>query len=133
MKVLKISLNKSNIKVREGEKSIESVQLNNDAKVYTSKTVDSENKEPNRDTNVLRTQHVNFSENETSHTNEDPEVSMKLVTSKLLKVGCSMTPVPLECDKCEFTASSTDSLKTHRAIKHNTYSLKHCRKTEDSI
>ena len=61
---------------------------------------------------------MNVSENETSHTNEDPEVLIESVTSKLSKVGCSMTPVPLECLKCEFTASSKESLKTHRLIKH---------------
>ena len=119
VKVLKISLNKSNIKVREGEKSLESVQINNDAKEYTSKTVNSENKEPKRDTIVLRTHFLNLSENKTSHTNEDPMVSMQSVTSKLSKVGCSMTPVPLEYDKCEFTVSSKESLKTHIVIKHN--------------
>ena len=52
------------------------MKINNDAKEYTLKTVNSENKEPKRDTNVLRTHHLNLSENETSHTNEDPEVSM---------------------------------------------------------
>ena len=49
---------------------------------------------------------------------EAEHISVESVTSKLLKVNCSMTPVPLQCDLCEFTASNKDSLKTHKFIKH---------------
>ena len=79
----------------------------------------------------------NLTENNTDQLDEELEaegvlqeyeaehISVESVTSKLLKVNCSMTPVPLECDLCGFIASNKDSLKTqtYKALQINTASI----------
>ena len=57
------------MKVREGEKSLESVQLKKYANYYTLKTIYLENKEHKRNSNVFITEH---------ETNDDTDISIEL-------------------------------------------------------
>ena len=135
--ILQTTIETIKIELREVTKNMETVKMKNDITQKSMKMVMCDNNKLKTKNEILKAEletlkselaHSNLTENNTDQLNEEFEAEAVLqeaehilvesVTSQLLKVNCSMTPVPLECDLCEFIASNKDSLKTHRLIKH---------------